>query len=198
MTEIHRWPVDSSHSCKASNSEAVLHLCEVKSPVTGGLPSQWASDVGHNVITNVIISGAWSTLREGEDINTAHVGSVSNHLAVGDNKGSVRLFRYPCSKDQVSVRQSSCLPLLCPICRRRRLVLLYYLSIIHNEMTRRCKWFAVYLTQSIPLSMMTTWNNEPGHQQPLCWYIFHGITQSRHQMSYDMFRFPVSTQLYHE
>jgi len=46
-------------------------------------------------------TGAWSTLREGEDINTASRSQNAAYLATGDNRGNVCLYRYPCTAERV-------------------------------------------------------------------------------------------------
>ena len=53
--------------------------------------------LGYNLL------GAWSNLTEGEDINVTHRGGHGNLLAVGDNQGTIKLYKYPCTADRVSV-----------------------------------------------------------------------------------------------
>jgi len=48
-------------------------------------------------------AGAWSNLREGDDINTASRSLNAALLATGDNRGNVSLYRYPCTAERVSV-----------------------------------------------------------------------------------------------
>jgi len=51
-------------------------------------------------------AGAWSLLEnEDEDINVVCKSSYEDYLAVGDNQGSIRIFKYPASTHRVSERK---------------------------------------------------------------------------------------------
>ena len=46
-------------------------------------------------------TGAWSNLREGDDINTVSRSQSGGHLSTGDNRGNVSLYRHPCTAERV-------------------------------------------------------------------------------------------------
>ena len=48
------------------------------------------------------LTGAWSNLRDDDDINTVSRSRNTSHLATGDNHGHVSLYRYPCTAERVS------------------------------------------------------------------------------------------------
>jgi len=47
-------------------------------------------------------TGAWSNLREGDDINSVSRSQSGAHLSTGDNRGIVSLYRSPCTAERVS------------------------------------------------------------------------------------------------
>jgi len=46
-------------------------------------------------------AGAWSNLREGDDINTMSRSQNEAYLATGDNHGNISVYRHPCTAERV-------------------------------------------------------------------------------------------------
>lgn len=77
--DLRYWNVDSMQKERSSNL-----FCDM----------QWATQtciIGHPVL------GAWSNLGKGEDINAVGRSNQSDLMVVGENKGFIRVYKYPCS-----------------------------------------------------------------------------------------------------